>query len=140
MKEPRVTKLGEESIAMLRHVLVHGPCSHKELLKAVGNRSTAGNLVNCGYFTPDRTQKEVRMALTNKARIYLANPLLPRAVHPARRDKAQQAIKAPTYQEAAILPGSLRAGAMVAFTLPSRIGDRLFYRDGRVTDMAGAPL
>jgi hypothetical protein len=138
MKEPRVTKLGDESIAMLRHVLVHGPCTNKELLKAVGNRSTAGNLVNCGYFTPDRTQREVRMALTNKARIYLANPLLPRAAHPARRDKVEQAIKAPTYK--VTLPGSLRPGAMVAFTLPSRIGDRLHYRDGRVTDMTGAPL
>ncbi len=32
-----------------------------------------------------------------------------------------------------------RPGSMVAFSLPSRIGGRLFYRDGQVTDLAGNP-
>ncbi|MGE3346086.1 MAG: hypothetical protein AB7I35_01485 [Ramlibacter sp.] len=35
---------------------------------------------------------------------------------------------------------SLRPGSMAAFSLPSRMGDRLHYRDGLVTDMAGNPV
>lgn len=35
---------------------------------------------------------------------------------------------------------SSRPGAMQAFALPSRFGDRLHYRDGRATDMQGNPL
>jgi hypothetical protein len=35
---------------------------------------------------------------------------------------------------------SPRPGANAAFTLPSRYGDELHYRDGRVTDMDGNPL
>lgn len=34
----------------------------------------------------------------------------------------------------------VRPGGEQALTLPSRIGDTLRYRDGRVTDMAGAPV
>ncbi len=33
-----------------------------------------------------------------------------------------------------------RPGAMQAFDLPSRMNNRLHYRDGRVTDLQGKPL
>lgn len=35
---------------------------------------------------------------------------------------------------------SVRPGANDAFALPSRMGDSLRYRDGRITDMDGTPL
>lgn len=43
-----------------------------------------------------------------------------------------------TYQPTEYAPCT-RPGSMVAFSLPSRIGGRLFYRDGQVTDLAGNP-
>ena len=33
-----------------------------------------------------------------------------------------------------------RTGAQDALAHPSRIGDRLHYRDGRVTDLRGNPI
>lgn len=33
-----------------------------------------------------------------------------------------------------------RPGAMRAFDLPSRINNRLYFRDGRVTDLQGQPI
>lgn len=38
------------------------------------------------------------------------------------------------------LRANTRPGAMGAQRLPSRMGDRLHWRDGRVTDMQGHPL
>lgn len=38
------------------------------------------------------------------------------------------------------LRANTRHGAMDAQRLPSRMGDRLHWRDGRVTDMQGNPL
>ncbi len=44
-----------------------------------------------------------------------------------------------TYRACEYQPSN-RPGAMDAFALPSRMGDTLHYRDGRVTDMAGNPV
>jgi len=35
---------------------------------------------------------------------------------------------------------ALRTGADDALAVPSRINDRLYYRDGRVTDLQGQPI
>jgi deferrochelatase/peroxidase EfeB len=37
-------------------------------------------------------------------------------------------------------PPPMRLGADACLALPSRVGDRLHYRDGRVTDMQGNPI
>jgi DNA-binding PadR family transcriptional regulator len=37
-------------------------------------------------------------------------------------------------------PAPARTGSLQFLQAPSRFGDRLHYRDGRVTDMAGTPL
>jgi hypothetical protein len=39
-----------------------------------------------------------------------------------------------------LAPAAPRAGSEGALELPSRIGGRLFYRNGRVTDLAGNPI
>lgn len=40
-----------------------------------------------------------------------------------------------TYDGAELKPFTGRAGAMDAFTFPSRMGSKLHYRDGRVTEI-----
>ena len=39
-----------------------------------------------------------------------------------------------------LAPPPMRPGAEACLVLPSRIGDRLHHRDGRVTDLQGRPL
>ena len=39
-----------------------------------------------------------------------------------------------------LAPPALRPGAQDALAHPSRIGDRLHHRDGRVTDLGGNPI
>jgi hypothetical protein len=39
-----------------------------------------------------------------------------------------------------LAPPAQRPGAQDALAHPSRIGDRLHYRDGRVTDLQGNPI
>lgn len=77
----------------------------------------------------------------------LIRPLLrrqegPRPVQPygprRRREGESDRLTAPYRAEE--YQASLRPGAMVAFALPSRFGDQLHYRDGRVTDMDGHPI
>lgn len=39
-----------------------------------------------------------------------------------------------------LAPQPLRRGADIAVHAPSRVGDRLHYRDGSITDMQGHPI
>lgn len=39
-----------------------------------------------------------------------------------------------------LAPSALRPGATDALACPSRIGSRLYYRDGRTTNLQGDPL
>ena len=45
-----------------------------------------------------------------------------------------------TYNGAEVCMPALRAGADDALQVPSRVGDRLHFRDGRVTDLHGQPI
>ena len=45
-----------------------------------------------------------------------------------------------TYNGAEVCMPALRTGADDALQVPSRINDRLYFRDGRVTDLHGQPL
>lgn len=42
--------------------------------------------------------------------------------------------------QADLAPAAPRAGSLLSLEYPSRIGRRLFYRDGRVTDLQGNAL
>lgn len=44
------------------------------------------------------------------------------------------------YNGAEVCMPALRAGADDALQVPSRVGDRLHFRDGRVTDLHGQPV
>jgi hypothetical protein len=128
----------------------------------------AANLLMMGYLALDQTTNPSSFALTSKARKKLSEPFTPapivtksrapRTVNLAPRKTAPQltALRpevqrrayepkhevrtiAKPYRAAEYAP-SARPGAMYAFTLPSRVGDTLRYRDGRITDLAGNPL
>lgn len=135
-----------ETLEVLRHVAVNGPRSRADICKAFPARPnmghTVGNLAAQGYLAADATVTPICYTLTNKARQRLVAPGKPRAAHgeaaPAKA-RARRSSDIPRYAATEYSP-SHRAGAMVAFALPSRMGNHLHYRDGRVTDMAGNPV
>lgn len=45
-----------------------------------------------------------------------------------------------TYTGAEVCMPAMRSGADDALQVPSRINDRLYFRDGRVTDLQGQPV
>lgn len=66
------------------------------------------------------------------------------------RQKARASNEVPTrisnssakghYNGAEVCMPALRKGADDALQVPSRVGDRLHFRDGRVTDLQGQPI
>jgi hypothetical protein len=79
--------------------------------------------------TPRNTVIEPRLRRTDVA------PVQRRSYEPKHEVRAI----AKPYSASEYAP-SVRPGAMYAFTLPSRVGDTLRYRDGRITDLAGNPV
>jgi hypothetical protein len=159
-----------ESYALLRHIEVHGPRSRPELAAGLARpvkdvTIRLSNLVALGYLAKDETVTPIAFALTRKSRVKLASPYEPKppATKPRKaRERVDTSVRsratlhaaqawspparrvfgAPTatpYRAQEYQP-STRPGAMVAVKLPSRFGDTLRYRDGRVTDMAGNPI
>ncbi len=167
--------MAPESYAVLRHIEVNGPRTRPEIAKGLAGllgdpTKTTANLVGLGYLARDESTKVPTYTLTNKARVKLSSPYVPRSAS-AKPRKAREARSASAPSSAARQavaaaerrakawtsphhrPGAMatpyrateyapstRPGAMVAFGLPSRMGDTLRYRDGRVTDMAGQPV
>lgn len=87
----------------------------------------------------------------NQAHLHVRRAPLPRApgLHAPKRHTAATPGPRPTPisnasstepYTGAELHARTRPGAMDAHRLPSRMGERLHWRDGRVTDMQGNPL
>jgi len=141
----------QETLDVLRHVAVNGPRTRDEVKKAFPNRANAAvalsNLAHLGYLVADDSTKPITYALSGKGRKKLeigAGPL-----H-SRRDPAKLVADIPAlprarrqtptgYQPRELAP-CVRPGSMDAFKFPSRMGDTLRYRGGRVTDLAGNPI
>lgn len=123
------------TVSVLRHLLVHGLCTKADIKTGVGNdlpASTISNLVHLGHIRSDHTTKDVRYAITPRGMAKLQGIALSRdAGHNARAEAAR---RARSYQPSD-LPPSFRPGAMDAFALPSRVGDRLHWPDGRITSI-----
>lgn len=157
----------QETLDVLRHIAVHGSRTRAEVVKAFEQVPTAGkavdNLAFLGYLAPDGMTTPKTYILTKKARDKLAQPVqvattrrrtrsgagLPIEPPPVIRRRAapdgpaaaprQRVISAAHYQAQEFSP-SLRPGAMHAYSLPSRMGNRLHWRDGHVTDLDGNPI
>jgi hypothetical protein len=164
-----MSSMQADSFAVLRHIEVHGPRTRVEVTKGLAQQKlsdptrTINNLVALGYLVKDATTKPISYSLTGKSRQKLAAPD-PRGqevlrAHGRRRPatpletlRAEARVRASARHRQVELASmdapysareyhpSNRPGAMDAFALPSRMGDTLRYRDGRVTDMAGNPV
>jgi hypothetical protein len=136
--------------------------------RAADATRTLNNLAALGYLAKDDTTAPINYVLTNKARTKLSSPYVPKAkstkpraprqprqptqppARPAATPRSEPARtwdpprhpmhKATRPWQAQELRHSARPGAMDAFSFPSRFGNLLHYRDGRVTDLAGNPV
>lgn len=57
-----------------------------------------------------------------------------------RRTIRDPAAKERSFTDLYIDPAPLRPNSEDALQYPSRVGQRLYYRDGRITDLSGNPL
>ena len=127
------------TLAVLRHLHINGVRTRAEIVKGLNEKvpaTTLTNLIACGHVAIDKTQtKEVRFYITPRGLEKLRNPHgRPKAQEAARRDGDQY------YRPTEYTPSS-RDGAMTAYGLPSRVGDRLRWPpDGRETDLNCNPL
>lgn len=137
----------------------------KQATADVGKR--LANLAAMGYVARDETTHPISFSLSNKARTKLGSPNMAplksaadsapamrkkrsavdwseakaqvlRRIQAADHRRVQQSMATP-YRATEYQPSG-RRGAMDFTLLPSRVGDQLRYRDGRVTDMADNPI
>lgn len=153
----------QATVDLLRHFEVHGARTHEEVKKAFADRragevaQTLYNLAYLGYLAPDGTTKPITYTLTGKARKKLANPDATTTVRRARASlqprRNPDMLRASTpaaaakpfrpsvnHYQGAELTSSARPGSMDALAHPSRFGNTLHFRDGRITDLAGNPI
>jgi hypothetical protein len=133
--------VAEATLAVLRLMQVLGPMTRKALVARIGEcLPFKGKVVQqiisrcrapIGYLEED---SEGLLRLTAKARRMLtdaaAPPQGPRTIG-ARPDRWQRYVPVE-------LDASARAGSSDANQLPSRAGNRLYWRDGRVTQLDGS--
>lgn len=118
---------------VLRHLYLHGARTRGEIARAVGDlpASTLSNLRYLGHVDTDRSTNEVRYALTSRGLDKLAGRSIRRSRNDADRLEAARVAK--SYSGRELSTPSNRPGAMDAYRLPSRVGSRLHWPDGRVT-------
>ena len=159
-------RMSEGAYTLLRCIEVHGPQPAADLCKmhSATPRATVNAMLNnlryLGYLAHDTVTKEPRHILTSKGRAKLAHPHQPPPTRPdltKRRRPVARATPLPSslpwratptgahpHADAHYVPSeyapSVRPGAMTAFALPSRVGERLYWPDGRITDMHGTVL
>lgn len=130
----------EPTLAMLRLMLVLGPMTRKALVERIGEclpfkgKVVQQMLTRCrapmGYLEED---SDGLMRLTPKARRLLASVAdVPAGLRPTGHRPAKWQRYTPVE-----LDDSARPGASDANRLPSRAGNRLYWRDGRVTQLDG---
>ncbi|MFN3494536.1 MAG: hypothetical protein ACK40L_08525 [Hydrogenophaga sp.] len=125
---------------VLRHLQVHGPQTSKQL-KAVFKSLPAGTLNNqlhLGNIARNNDTTETRLVITSRG----LNKLAGRSVGNAKTNlqRLEAARRANDYQgkELQRNPG-IENGRFTAFALPSRIGSKLHWPDGRVTPVDQHP-
>lgn len=126
----------DTTLAVLRHLSVHGLSSKDEIQKAMVKlpASTVSNLLHLGHIRSDRThEKTVRYAITPRGLAKLQGLALPRKDSPAAKAKHAPA-------GAPVPTASLRPRSLDAYALPSRVGNRLHWPDGRVTGLDHNPI
>lgn len=140
--------LQNDTATVLHHLQVHGPRSRAEIAGGLKNQlsdvsKTLSNMMSRGWIAQDNSTKPASFVLTHKARVKLSTPAKPKRVA-----REQRVVRAPRLanigQRAPYEPTEYapiqRPGANDFLTAPSRFGNYLRYRGGRVTTMAGDPV
>lgn len=126
------------TIKVLQHLYTHGACTRAEIVKALGSvpYSTLNNLRVLGHVTIDHATKDPTYSITPRGRNKLAGTGQRRSTTDTQR--LDNTRKAKSYQGAEIIEPSNRPGSMDAFALPSRVGSRLHWPDGRITNVSNS--
>lgn len=120
---------------VLRHLHVHGTCTRAAIVAAVGDlpQSTLSNLRYLGHVSVDHATREARYAITPRGRAKLRGDPMRRTSTDAQRLEAAR--RAASYLGEEVRQPSGRPGSMDAYALPSRVGNRLHWPDGRITSL-----
>lgn len=123
------------TMEVLRHLQVHGASTKPEIVAALGELpvSTINNLKFLGHASVDHTTSAARYSITPRGRAKLQGLSLRRLSSDAM--KLEAARRANSYLGDDVRTPSNRPGAMDAYALPSRIGNRLRWPDGRTTSL-----
>lgn len=124
----------ESTLDVLRHLRLNGRQTAKQIKAAVPGTgpSTISNLAYLGHISSMALEKGVEYAITGKGIAKLAGRKT------AHRAKPEERANEYIGRELQRNPG-MTSDRFVAFTLPSRIGQRLFWPDGRVTAFEDHP-
>jgi hypothetical protein len=122
------------TLDVLRHLQIHGTSTRAEIVAGVGKLpvSTLSNLCFLGHAHTETSTKDMRYAITPKGRAKLDGVALRRRGM-TEGQRLEQARRSHLYLGHEVREPSNRPGAMDAAALPSRIGQRLYWPDGRVT-------
>lgn len=125
---------------VLRHLQVHGPQTPKQIKAAFKDlpASTLNNLLYLGHAARNNDTTETRLVITSKGLHKLAGRAVLR--DKTRLQRLEAARNANDYQgqELQRNPG-IQNDRFAAFALPSRIGSKLHWPDGRVTPIDQHP-
>ena len=152
--------MSETNLQILRNLHVHGPQTPGDLARVMPTQQRSGItialhvLAKPGYVMQDKTTKEPTWHITGTGRQRLAPvndglALVPKRekatsarrylVEQHRLQARQRLVEQGTYHPEPFTD-SARQGATDHEALPSRYGQRLHWRDGRITDLAGHQL
>jgi hypothetical protein len=123
------------TMQVLQHLHSHGPSTRAQVVAVLGPvpYSTLSNLRTLGNIAIDHGTNEPTYTITPRGQKKLAGLRGAPQLRQEQVKRAELLRQAATYHGAETSQPSNRPGSMDAFALPSRIGDRLFWPDGRVT-------
>lgn len=124
------------TIDVLRYLLTNGLSTKAEIAKGLGTLlppSTLSNLHYLAHISSDNSTLTTRYAITPKGIAKLQGVKL--ASQHAVPNRAEAARRARSYQAVELGSQHTRPGSMDAYALPSRVGSRLHWPDGRVTSI-----
>jgi hypothetical protein len=122
------------TLDVLRHLQVHGPQTAKQIKAAFKSlpASTLNNLLHLGHVARNNETTETRLVITAKGMNKLAGRANANGKTTLQRLEAARSANDYQGTELKQNPG-IRNDRFAAFALPSRIGSKLHWPDGRVT-------